>query len=280
MTSVADVLAGIAMTGFFLEGFYGGGGWVKSLLLCAATAALYGGGVVFNDVFDAALDKIERPERPIPRGAVGIRQASLLGAILLLAGIGLAFLVNEVAGILAMVIVFLALLYNKFAKHFRFWGPLNMGACRGVNLLLGISILPVALSELYFMALVPVAYIFAITMISQGEVHGGNKKSLYIAAVLYLSVIGFISYFSFVQGYFIQSVTFIILFAWMIYTPLLTAMKMPEGDKIGKAVKAGVIALILMDAAWAASFGSLYAALVIVSLLPVSRWLAKRFAVT
>jgi 4-hydroxybenzoate polyprenyltransferase len=35
-----------------------------------------------------------------------------------------------------------------------------------------------------------------------------------------------------------------------------------------------------MDAAWAAAFGSVYAAIVIACLLPLSIWLAKRFAVT
>ncbi|HET9054644.1 MAG TPA: polyprenyltransferase, partial [Cyclobacteriaceae bacterium] len=49
---------------------------------------------------------------------------------------------------------------------------------------------------------------------------------------------------------------------------------------IGKAVKAGVIALIVMNAAWAAAFGMIYFALLIVLLLPVSLLLGKLFAVT
>lgn len=49
---------------------------------------------------------------------------------------------------------------------------------------------------------------------------------------------------------------------------------------IGKAVKSGVIALIAMNAAWAAAFGDLYFALLIIILLPVSLLLARMFAVT
>jgi 4-hydroxybenzoate polyprenyltransferase len=45
-------------------------------------------------------------------------------------------------------------------------------------------------------------------------------------------------------------------------------------------VKAGVLALIVMNASWAASFGALYLAIVIVLLLPISILLAKLFAVT
>ncbi|MFD2143929.1 hypothetical protein [Mucilaginibacter antarcticus] len=52
------------------------------------------------------------------------------------------------------------------------------------------------------------------------------------------------------------------------------------GPNIGKAVKAGVISLILMDAAWAAAFGSMWAGMFIACLLPLSMWFAKAFAVT
>jgi len=66
----------------------------------------------------------------------------------------------------------------------------------------------------------------------------------------------------------------------MIYRPLFKAIDEPIGPNIGKAVKAGVIALIIMDSAWAAAAGALDAAFVIILLLPVSFWLARKFAVT
>src|SRR5580692_3251810 len=108
VTSVADVLAGMTIAGFFGQanrmeaitpmspGFHF---WMKGVGLCVATIGLYGGGVVFNDVFDARLDAVERPERPIPSGLILIRQAAALGTILLLLGIGAASTVNSVAGI-------------------------------------------------------------------------------------------------------------------------------------------------------------------------------------
>jgi 4-hydroxybenzoate polyprenyltransferase len=66
----------------------------------------------------------------------------------------------------------------------------------------------------------------------------------------------------------------------MIFPPLQKAIRNPAGPLIGKAVKAGVIALIVMNAAWAAAFGAIYFALLILLLLPVSMLLAKLFAVT
>ena len=277
VTSVADVLAGIAISGYFLtfETDY-----FPVLMLCIATIGLYGGGIVFNDVFDADLDKIERPERAIPSGAVKLNEAIFLGAFLLLSGIVAAFTIAALSGIIAILISFFALLYNKYSKHHSFLGPLNMGLCRGLNLLLGVSIIAVSLNEWYFLGIVPLIYIFSITMISQGEVHGLNRNKLYAGAFLYLLVIGSMLYLSFNKGQVIIALFFIIPFAWMIYRPLFIAIKEPLGKNIGKAVKAGVISLILMDAAWSAVFGSPVAAICIALLLPLSLWLAKRFAVT
>lgn len=277
VTSVADVLAGIAISGYFLtiETDY-----FPILMLCLATIGLYGGGIVFNDVFDAALDKIERPERVIPSGAVKLNEAIFLGIFLLLVGITAAFFVTTLSGIIATLISFFALLYNKYAKHHSFLGPLNMGLCRGLNLLLGISIIAASFHEWYFLGIVPLIYIFSITMISRGEVHGSNRNKLYAGAFLYLLVISSMLYLSLNKGQLIIALMFIIPFAWMIFRPLFSAIKEPLGKNIGKAVKAGVISLILMDAAWSAVFGSPVAAICIALLLPLSLWLSKRFAVT
>ena len=277
VTSVADVLAGIAISGFFING---GIEFISVLLLCISTIGLYAGGIVFNDIFDAELDKVERPERAIPSGAINIGEAKILGSALLLLGIISALSFSTISGALALMITIAALIYNKFSKHHSFIGPLNMGLCRALNLLLGLSILPSALEEWYFLGIIPLIYIFSITMISQGEVHGGSKKNLYIGGILYLIVISAILYYSLIQFNVLLTLVFILPFAIMIFKPLFKAIQEPVGKNIGKAVKAGVISLILMDAAWAAAFGFLYAAIFIACLLPLSIWLSKRFAVT
>jgi hypothetical protein len=277
VTSVADVLAGIAISSFV---FGSSASLLPVILLCLSTIGLYGGGIVFNDVFDADLDKIERPERAIPSGAVKLNEAVYLGIFLLVLGILSAFLHSIFSGIIAMFIAFFALVYNKFSKHHSFIGPLNMGTCRGLNLILGMSILAFSQNNLYIIAIVPLIYIFSITMISQGEVHGSNKNKLFLGVFLYAMVIGIMLYFSWSMGQVLMALLFILPFAWMIFKPLFKAIREPLGKNIGMAVKAGVISLILMDAAWAAVFGSLGLAFFIVILLPLSIWLSKRFAVT
>jgi 4-hydroxybenzoate polyprenyltransferase len=280
VTSVADVLAGMAIAGIFIDrAVVEDKGW-QVLLLSLSTIGLYAGGIVFNDVFDAELDKMERPERPIPSGKVSLQAAIVLGIVLLATGIAAALAVSLLAGSLALAIAVFALLYDKFSKHHAFAGPLNMGICRGLNLLLGISIIPAALYQWPYLALVPLIYIFSITMISQGEVHGGDKNKLYTAFLLYTLVVGAILLCAILQDEIIWALVMLAPFCWMIFPALVKAIQQPVALNIRKAVKSGVIGLILMDAAWAAAFHSWYAALFMAALLPLSAWLGKQFAVT
>ncbi len=281
VTSVSDVLAGIAISGFFFTRSFNTDQIWSVLLLCISTIGLYGGGVVFNDVFDAELDSVERPERPIPSGVVAIKEATALGIILLLVGIVSAFVYNFFSGLIAFIIAIAAVAYDKWGKHHAVIGPINMGLCRGLNLLLGISIVTSSIIQWWYIAFVPIIYIASITMISRGEVHGGSRNLLYAASLLYVLVIGSIFYFAIVNRVtIIFTMIFLVAFAWIIFNPLLKAMKQPIGKNIGKAVKAGVIGLILMNASWASAFNALYFAIVITLLLPVSIALAKVFAVT
>ncbi|MBV7532421.1 UbiA-like protein EboC [Chitinophaga sp. sic0106] len=286
ITAIADVLAGVAISGYFLNVTYRTVTLEFSLpvvCLCLAAAGLYGGGVVFNDVFDAKLDAVERPERPIPSGIISRTQAIILGAYLLLVGILGAFSVGHLTGApgwLAIAITTAALVYNKWGKYHPIWGPINMGLCRGFNLLLGISILPEALAQYWWMGIIPVIYIAAITNISRGEVHGGNTKSLKISALGYAVVYVAMIALAIHQERLWRALPFILLFIFMVNSPLMKAMKEPSGPNLGKAVKGGILALIAMNAAWVAAFAQMPFAIFVLLLLPISLGLGKLFAVT
>ncbi len=289
VTSVADVLAGIAIAGYFLPtALYTTGGltWgsgtplIPVLLLCISTIGLYSGGIIMNDVFDTELDAVERPERPIPSGLISKNAATIFGGICFFIGIFAAGMLSRNAQYLSVTIMVSCLVYDKFLKHSSIFGPVNMGLCRGLNLLLGISILQGAVQQYWFLAIVPIIYIAAITMISRGEVHGGGKNTLYFAALLYLLVISGIVYFAAANKQLPITLVFVVGFAFMIFKPLLRAIQNPIGPNIGQAVKFGVIALILMNAAWASAFGVWHIAIIIVILLPISIGLSKAFAVT
>ncbi len=287
LTAIADILAGVAISGLTVELADKGRGWFyvpdldKIIFLIVSTIGLYGGGVVLNDFFDADLDKIERPERPIPSGKVSKIAAFFLGVILLSIGIQAAAFVSLASAVIAVVVAILIVLYDGWGKHHSFIGPLNMGLCRGGNLLLGISAVPLAISQLWYVTIIPVIYIAAITLVSRGEVHGAKNNSLRIAGWLYTIVIICILALSVIPFFYLRfSLPYLVLFGGMIFRALQRAQLTGEPGDIGKAVKAGVLALVLMDAAIAAGFAGWDYGLLIVLLLPVSIWIARIFAVT
>src|SRR5690606_30116896 len=195
VTAIADILAGIAVSGAALALIspevhpHTGSGFSSWLWLCLSTIGLYGGGVAFNDVFDAELDRIERPERPIPSGQVSVTNAAAMAGLLLLIGVLAAWQVSFLSGVIAIIIALLAVLYDAWGKHQLIFGPINMGLCRSGNLLLGISTVPIMVAELWYLGLIPLVYIAAITMISRGEVHGKNKKALQGGFFMYLAIV-------------------------------------------------------------------------------------------
>jgi 4-hydroxybenzoate polyprenyltransferase len=282
VTAIADILAGIVISGYLSFPEYS---FLPVFFLALATIGLYGGGVVFNDVFDAELDKAERPERPIPSGLVSKNNATVMALLLLIMGVVAATFVHKerllsLSTLFAAIIAVAAVVYDKWGKHHPLLGPINMGLCRGFNLLLGMSIIPATVMQYWWLGIFPILYIGAITMISRDEVHGGKKKTLYGAALLYLIVLVAISWFAYANDQWLYATGFILLFAVMIFLPLSKAIKDPVAKNIRQSVKAGVLAVIVMNAAWAAAFGSIGWALIILCLLPISILFARLFAVT
>jgi len=279
VTAVSDVLAGIAIALLFVpEGTLLEGPWVWALII--STIGLYGGGVVLNDVFDARLDAIERPERPIPSGKVSVGSAALLGGVLFFVGIVSAGFVSALSSVVAIAITAMCIVYDRWAKPHPLGGPLAMGLCRGLNLLLGISYSTTAVDQLWFLAFVPVIYIAAVTTISRGEVHGGQRRPLYLSAVLYGVVIACIAAFGWINHGSVFAIAMILPFILFVFPPLIKAIQTLHAADVRKSVKHGVIGLIFMNAAWTAAAGMWGLTFATLLLFPLSIWLSKLFAVT
>jgi 4-hydroxybenzoate polyprenyltransferase len=278
VTAWADVLAGFAVTGGMAAVHVQAEtlGW-----LLLATTGLYGGGVAFNDVFDADLDATERPERPIPSGRISRKRAALFAGSLFVLGISAAFAASLTAGLLAIAIAGGALTYNTFAKHDLIQGPITMGLCRGGNLLLGMAPAPVLIATYWPLALLPMAYIAAITAISQGEVHGGSSKTGYFAVGLVLVVVAVLGYIATgVLSSAPMSAVFPFVFVSIVLPPFLKAARQPDANSIRQAVRFGILGLIVLNATLAALYAGPVAGVVVLLLLPLSLLLARLFAVT
>jgi len=96
-----------------------------------AMSALYAGGMVLNDAFDRDVDARDRPERPIPSGAVPLSAAWLAGFGLLACGAALmaTFGIKSAFGGLALAAAIV--LYDAWHKGNPL-SPLLMGVCRAL----------------------------------------------------------------------------------------------------------------------------------------------------
>jgi 4-hydroxybenzoate polyprenyltransferase len=270
-TALADVLAGYGIAGL--------GNHAALPFLLVATACLYAGGVVLNDVFDRDLDRVERPERPIPSGRVTLRAAAWLGTSLLLAGIVSASLVNPTAGLMALAIASAVVLYDAWGKRQGLLGPLNMGLCRGLNLLLGVTAVPAAVAGAAWLALLPITYIVAVTALSRGEVHGGRREVGGFALVSLSLVLIALALLSIGRAS-APGVGWAAILGWRVLPAFWAAYRTPAAGTIRQAIKTGVLSLALLDAALGAAYaGALYSLVIFVTALAAGR-LARLFPVT
>jgi 4-hydroxybenzoate polyprenyltransferase len=271
VTAIADVLAGFAIAGLRHPDTLP---W-----LIVSSCCLYAGGVVLNDVFDRDLDRIERPERPIPSGRVSTSRAAALGGGLLAAGVATGAVASLAAGGIALAIAVMVLLYDAWGKRQAAIAPLNMALCRALNLMLGVAAVPAALSDAWPIAAVPLLYIYAVTVLSRGEVHGGSARAASSALIILVTAIGALLLVVIPTGEY-AAVVLAAAVIWRVVPAFVAALRQPAPATIRAAVKRGILSLILVDAAIAAGFaGPLYAAIILVSGL-VAGWLARTFAVT
>jgi 4-hydroxybenzoate polyprenyltransferase len=98
-------------------------------LLLSAFTLFYTGGMFLNDAFDAAIDARERPERPIPSGAVTRRAVFGWGYAQMAAGVALLALLG-LAPALAGLTLAAAISYYDWNHKTNPLSPVVMGLCR------------------------------------------------------------------------------------------------------------------------------------------------------
>ena len=95
------------------------------------------GGNTINDYFDYEIDRINRPERPLPRGAMSRKAAFWYAMILFAIGLFLAALINTYALVLAVVAYVTMFLYAWKLKPMPFIGNLAVAGLTGATPLYG-----------------------------------------------------------------------------------------------------------------------------------------------
>lgn len=283
LTAIADIWAGIAISGALLLIVHDESiraGLIRLILLTFSTIGLYTGGTVLNDYFDADLNRYTRPELPISSGIISRKTALLLGFMLILSGIVMAFIVGLVSGLISMAVAFFVIFYNVYGKYNSITGPLSMGLCRGANLLLGISFVPQSIGFNFIVVLIPVVFIAAITSLSRYETQGGNRLGIQLAGWLYLLVICYLLTMSVLNNHFFQTVPFIAVLFYLSFKPITIAFRLPTLKNVESAVRWGILSLIVLNSSLAAAFSGFIPGIIILALLPISIYLSRHFSLT
>jgi len=100
-------------------------------------------GNTINDIYDIEIDKINRPERPIPRGSISLKQAKNLFFLYLGIGLILSLLNTLILSLppinlaLAFFFGFIAWVYAKWGKKSGFLGNIIVGVSFSIGLVYG-----------------------------------------------------------------------------------------------------------------------------------------------
>ena len=293
LPNVFTALADAAMGFLFVREVSGPADYWLLALMAAASAFLYTGGMVLNDVFDVVEDARIRPERPIPSGRVSIQTAERLGWTLLIVGVVFAWLISWHEGeirtglvgvMLGLSIVFYDLLLKKTPI-----GPIMMGSCRSLNILMAMSVSPDAWGRPE--ALIAVAlgiYITGLTWYARTEEKQSRRPPLVAATLVILVGIGLL------MGLLQTSVEVVPLLRldparWYLLIGFLgifilfrfiKGIIVPDPEIVQTAVGLGIMSLIMLDASIVFAVRGIPASLAIILLLLPAMFFGRRIAGT
>jgi 4-hydroxybenzoate polyprenyltransferase len=268
--------------------------WMLGALL-ATSSLLYIGGVVMNDVFDRELDAIERPARPLPSGRVTPKAACLFGGACLLVGTMLAWAVSLGAGrllpgVVASLLVACVLTYNAMLKSTPL-GPVTMGGCRMLNVLLGMSVIDGSFAaENWLVAGGIGVYVAGVTWLARTEATLSRRLPLVLATTVMmagLAMIGWVPRWmpwariysvlrNDARGWYVLMTMMALFIGWR----CVAAIAKPESVWVQRAVAHAVLSLILLDASACYLIRGPYFASAILLLMLPAMFISRRISPT
>ncbi len=109
----------------------------KAFLGSFAGALIGGAGMVINDYFDVEIDKVNRPERPIPSGKISLRSALIYYFILNLMALLFVSQTNFYAFLIALLSILVIFLYSFQLKSKGLIGNFVVGFMTGLAFIFG-----------------------------------------------------------------------------------------------------------------------------------------------
>jgi len=280
--------------------------------LIFSSVFLYIGGLVLNDLFDIKVDRLERPNRPLPSGRIKKGKAILFTVLFFSIGLAFASLVNSTAVGISLLMIVGIIAYNYKIKN-GYFRPYLMAAIRALNVIYGASfifdipitsigsregimipsstsnfdpwlLLTVAASTVYF-------HIFILTSLSKSETAQEfsrikiklNIQNIQIIYLIFLIIS--ISIALIFTPYKLDFLLFILLFLFLINLLFNRALK--RGNYYGQdqaliqfVVKNMLILLIVLDSAFIAGEAGILSGSIVAMLSIPCLILSKKISMT
>lgn len=287
-TAMADILAGYVLAAGEATVHWR----LAGLLVCSA--CLYAAGIVMNDLRDIEVDRGERPSRPLPSGRVSMAAARHL-AVLLCAtalfaaaasghrgdGIGSALRADNYTLWVAAALLAAIAAYDWLAKDTLF-GPPVMGICRGLNLLLGASLLAEVEHRharlILMLAAALTVYVASMTWFGRDEAGQVQRRRLISGLAGILFAIAALGLVVLPMARF-ESFTLVLWLALLIHVARIggRCIRNPTPAQIQHAMKTLIFGIIAFDAVIASAAAGWTAGLVVLLLLAptalAGRWI-------
>jgi len=272
-TALAD-----SFCGFFIAA----GGDARAASLRAAGAMLisafvYAAGMAWNDILDLERDRKLHPDRPLPSGRLRKKSAGRFAAALMLAALIAGAIIGNGIVLIVLLLIVLTFLYNAWSKHKGMLGCLNMGACRFVNMSLGIAAAGGSIGDFLPYPATLGIYVAAATLLSLQEESKLSRRGFFVMAAMPVLVLvppGVVSILraGSVPYSWLAVLPLFLLGTWIFAAAAGAYDGAGEGSgagspNVGSVVRVAVSGVILLDSALLLSAGRIVPAAVCVSLL-------------
>lgn len=252
------------------------------IYLMLASIFIYYAGMIFNDCFDIKKDATERPERPLPSGDISASFAWGLGITFTAIGVLLAAMHSVNAMLIALTLSGAVLLYDGFVKQ-GLIGAIAMGLCRYINWLLGAAFVissSLINTDMLVMALPIGLYITSLTYLSKQEVSADNINALHLTSLLLVGAIVVI--FAIIWLLLDLSLVFsciatlvLVGCSYSLFSRINKVKQAFEPKNIQAMIGWMIMAIIPLDAFMVAINGHFLWAGIIITLLPLCRYLSR-----
>ncbi len=103
-----------------------------ALIAGIAGALIDAGGNIINDFFDVEIDRINKPERPIPSGLIKRKSALLIYFLTTILGLALTLFLNKLACVIAFISTIIIFLYSFRLKQIPLFGNFTIAFMTGL----------------------------------------------------------------------------------------------------------------------------------------------------